>query len=83
MDAFIDVHNFFIIKVTGYFRTDNKMLDLSVEFSDFKKVGDSIFPFRITNYAAGRKIAQTVISKYFINPYVADDFFGSTNIQSL
>ena len=83
MDVFIDLHNFFIVKVTGYFSTGNKKTDLSVEFSDFKKVGGSIFPFNITNYAAGMKIAQTVIDKYLINPDIADSFFGSQNTQSL
>jgi hypothetical protein len=83
MDVFIDVRNFFIVKVTGYFSADDKKTDLSVEFSDFKKVGGFLFPFSITNYAAGMKIAQTVIDKYFINPDIADSFFGSQNIQSL
>ncbi len=83
MDVFIDMHNFYIVKVTGYFSADNKKMDLSAEFSDFKKVGGSLFPFRITNYAAGMKIAQTVINKYLINPDIADSLFGSANTQSL
>jgi len=83
MDVFIDVHNFHIVKVTGYFQADDKKTDLSVEFSDFKKVGGSLFPFGITNYAAGMKIAQTVIDKYFINPDIPDSLFGSANTQSL
>jgi len=82
MDVFIDVHNFIIVKVTGYFIADAKKMDLSVEFSDFKKVGGSLFPFSITNYASGMKTAQTVIDKYFINPQIADSFFGPSNIQS-
>jgi len=83
MDVFIDMHNFFIVKVTGYFSAGNKKTDLSVEFSDFRKVGGSVFPFSFTNYAAGMKIAQTVIDKYYINPDIPDSLFGSQNTQSL
>lgn len=82
MDVFIDAHNFLIVKVTGYFSENDKKMSLSTEYSDFKKVGGSIFPFSITNYAAGMKIAQTVIDKYLINPDIADSFFESANIQS-
>ncbi len=82
MDVFIDIHNFLIVKVTGYFSEDDKKMYLSAEFSDFKKVGGSLFPFSITNYAAGMKIAQTVIDKYFINPDIPDSFFGTANLQS-
>jgi hypothetical protein len=53
MDICIDVQNSLIIKVTGYFSAENKKVDLSAEFSDFKKVGGSLFPFRVTNYAGG------------------------------
>ncbi|HKN19299.1 MAG TPA: hypothetical protein VJW95_05835 [Dissulfurispiraceae bacterium] len=83
MDIFIDMHNFLIVKVTGYFVADDKKTDLSAEFSDFRKAGGSLFPFNITNYAAGMKIAQTVIDKYFINPDISDSLFGPGNTQSL
>ena len=82
MDIFIDTHTAFIIKVTAYFTAGNKQTDLSSEFSDFKKVGNSVFPFRITNYAGGFKVAQTVIEKYSLNPDIADSFFAPTRIQS-
>jgi hypothetical protein len=64
MDIVINEQNFYIVKVMGYFSSDDKKIELAAEFSDFRKVGNSIFPFRITNYAAGMKIAQTVIDKY-------------------
>lgn len=83
MDICIDEHNFLIVKVTGYFTEGNKSISLSAEFSDFKKVGGSVFPFRITNYAGGMKIAQTVIDTYFINPEIADSMFEPALIQSL
>jgi outer membrane lipoprotein-sorting protein len=83
MDIFVDKQTFFIIKVAAYFTSDNKQIDLAVEFSDFKKVGSSVFPFRITNYAGGLKVAQTVIEKYSLNPDIADSFFAPTPIHSL
>lgn len=81
MDIYIGEHNSLILKVTGYFSAGNKKMDLSSEFSDFKKVSGSVFPFRITNYAQGLRIAQTVINKYFLNPDIADFFFEPSIIQ--
>lgn len=83
MDICVDEHSFLIVKVTGYFSSGNKSTYLSAEFSDYKKVGGSLFPFLITNYAGGIKIAQTVIDKYFINPEIADSIFEPALIQSL
>ena len=83
MDIYIDAHNSLIVKVAAYFSEGNKKMDLSAEFSDFKKVGGSVFPFRITNYAGGLKIAQTVVEEYSLNPNIADSFFAPSIIQSL
>ena len=82
LDIFVDERNSLIVKVTGYFSADNKSTYLSAEFSDFKSVGGSLFPFRITNYAGGMKIAQTVIDKYLINPEIADSMFEPAVIHS-
>jgi len=83
MDIYVDAQNSLIVKVTAYFTDGNKKIDLSSEFSDFKKVGGSVFPFTITNYAGGLKIAQTVIEKYSLNPDIADSFFTPSLIHSL
>lgn len=83
MDIYIDEQNYYILKVIGYFKERDKQIDLSAEFSDFKKVNGSIFPFRITNYAGGLKIAQTVIDNYLLNPDIADSLFEPTFIRSL
>jgi hypothetical protein len=83
MDIYIDGHNFHILKVTGYFRERGKEIDLSSEFSDFRKVNGSVFPFRITNYAGGLKIAQTVIDNYVLNPDIADFLFEPATTRSL
>ncbi len=83
MDVSVDKQTFFIVKVAAYFKTENKQIDLSAEFSDFRKVGGSVFPFRITNYAGGLKIAQTVIENYSLDSSIADSFFEPSAIQSL
>ena len=83
MDIFVDPKNSLIVKVTAHFTDGNKNIDLSSEFSDFRKVGGTVFPFTITNYAGGMKIAQTVIEKYSINPDISDSFFTPSFIQSL
>jgi hypothetical protein len=83
MDVYIDTHKFLILKVTGYFKEKDKEIDLSVEFSDFKKVSRTVFPFRITNYAGGLKIAQTVIDSYLLNPDIADFLFEPATARSL
>lgn len=67
MDIYVDEHNFLILKVTGYFKAGDRQIVLSAEFADFKRVSGSIFPYRITNYAGGIKIAQTVIDKYILS----------------
>ena len=83
MDVFIDTQTAFIRKVTAYFSSGQKQIDLSAEFSDFEKVGDTLFPFRITNYAGGLKVAETVIEKYTLNPEIQDSLFAPTSFQSL
>lgn len=83
MDVSVDKQTFFIIKVAAYFSAENKQIDLSAEFSDFRKVGDAVFPFTITNYAGGLKIARTVIEKYSLGPSMADSFFMPSTIHSL
>jgi hypothetical protein len=82
MDIYIDAHTFFIVKVTGYFAAQNKSTYLSAEFSDFRKVDGTIFPFTITNYAGGIKVARTVFDKYVINPDIADSIFDPATIKS-
>ena len=83
MDIYVDAKNSLIVKVAAHFTEGNKKIDLSAEFSDFKKVGGSVFPFTITNYAGGLKIAQTVIEKYSLNPDISDSFFAPSFIHSL
>jgi outer membrane lipoprotein-sorting protein len=76
MDVYVDTGTFYIVKVTGYFEMGGgRSTALSAEFSDFRKVGETVFPFRITNYAGGYRIAQTVMKIYKINPQIPDSLF--------
>jgi outer membrane lipoprotein-sorting protein len=75
MDIYIGKKNSLILKVTGYFSEGSKKMNLSSEFSDFRKVHGVVLPFKITNYAEGLKIGQTVINKYILNPDIADSLF--------
>lgn len=83
MDIYVDAQNSLIVKVTAYFTDGSKNITLSSEFSDFKKFGGSVFPFTITNYAGGMKIAQTVIDKYSLNPDISDSLFTPAFTDSL
>jgi hypothetical protein len=77
MDAYVDTHAFFIVKVTGYFVVaGSRSTALSAEFSDFRKVDGTVFPFRIINYAGGFKIAETTMKTYRINTSMADSLFA-------
>jgi hypothetical protein len=76
MDVYIDDKTFFIVKVTGYVAMpDGRTADLSSEFSDFRKVADTMLPFKVANFAGGQKIAETIMKTYIINPEVPDSVF--------
>lgn len=68
MKVYIDPESCYVIKVTGTFRVAEATTDLSAEFSDFRIVDGVPFPFTVTNYAGGRKIAETHMTEYAINP---------------
>jgi len=75
MDIYVGKSNPLILKVTGYFSEGSKKMNLSSEFSDFRKVRGLVLPFKTTNYAEGLKIGQTVINQYVMNPDIADFLF--------
>jgi hypothetical protein len=69
--------SFLILNATGLFVVSGGMeTSLSAEYSDFRKVGGTMFPFMVTNYAGGRRIAATVMNTYRINPPVPDSLFA-------
>jgi hypothetical protein len=77
MDVYVDTRTFFIVKVTGYFVVaGGRSTALSAEFSDFRKVDGTVFPFRIANFGGGYRIAETTMSVYRINPPIPDSLFA-------
>jgi hypothetical protein len=77
MDMYVDAKTYYIVKVTGYFIVgDGRATTLSSELSDFKKVADTVFPFKIINYVGGQKIAETNMKSYIINPAIPDTVFA-------
>lgn len=75
MDIFIDRETFHIVKVTGFFAVENRTTELSAEFSDFRRVGDTVLPFRVINYSSGQKIAETVMNYYELRDNIPDALF--------
>ena len=77
MDVYVDAKTFFIVKVTGTFTLPgNQTTTLSSEFSDFRKVGDTVFPFKLVSSAGGQTIAETIMKTYRINPAMRDSSFA-------
>lgn len=76
MDVYVDTRTYLIVKVSGYFSMPGgESTVLSAEFSDFRKVDGTVFPFRITNYAGGYRIARTTMKTYRINQPMPDSLF--------
>jgi hypothetical protein len=75
MKIYIDTKKFFIRKVSGYFSVDNSNTALSVEFADFRKIGGTVLPYKITNFADAQEIAETVIQEYRLNGKMGDSLF--------
>ena len=76
MDVYIDAETFHIVRVTGHFAADDgRTMVLSSEFSNFKKVGDAVFPFKVINYASGQRIAEIIMKSYKINLTMPDHLF--------
>jgi hypothetical protein len=63
----IDPGSFYIVKAAGYFKMADSIAELSAEFSDFRIIDGMPFPFKISNYAGGHKVGETVIEEYSVN----------------
>nr|MDA8162857.1 hypothetical protein [Desulfobacteraceae bacterium] len=72
---YVDAKNFFIIKTSCNFRMGTGMVTLSSEFSDFRRVQGIVFPYMMTNFAAGQKIAEIAVEGYEINADIEDSIF--------
>lgn len=75
MKIYVDAENGRIVKTSCAFLMGGSQMVLSSDFADFRKVGNTILPFRFVNYAGGDKIAETSIQDYKLNPPMADDAF--------
>ena len=74
---FVDDASGHIVKTSGIFQFSGSQMILSAEFSDFRSVGQTIFPFRFVNFASGEKIAETSIQSYELNPNLSAETFQS------
>jgi hypothetical protein len=76
MKVYIDTEKFFIRKSSGYFSiTKNSVTTLSSEFADFKRIDGIVLPFKITNFADGQKIAETIIREYKLDTHMENSIF--------
>jgi hypothetical protein len=75
MDVFVHAENHRIVKCEGIFVVGTESTSLSAEFGDFKTIDGVLLPFRIVNYAGGKKISVTTIRSYQINPAIDDSLF--------
>jgi hypothetical protein len=75
MDVFVHEENYRIVRCEGRFVVGAESTSLSAEFGDFKTIDGVLLPFRIVNYAGGKKISITTIRGYQINPAIGDSLF--------
>jgi hypothetical protein len=76
MKVFVNAESYRIVKSFATFDMGGQTTSLSAEFSDFRLVDGILFPFRIVNYAGGRKISETIITRYVVNPPTDDSLFA-------
>lgn len=75
LKIYIDPRSFYIVKAAGYFKIADSIAELSAEFSHFRIIDGMPFPFKISNYAGGHKVGETVIEKYSVNSGMDDSLF--------
>lgn len=76
MKVYVDTTTFLIRKISGLFHIGGTATALASEFSDFRKTGGTVLPYRFINYAGGEKIAETVIREYRINAQMDNSLFN-------
>jgi hypothetical protein len=75
MEVFVNAENYRIVKCIGTFNMGSQSTSLSSEYSDFRTIDGVLFPFRIVNYAGGSRIAEIAITRYLVNPTIAESLF--------
>jgi hypothetical protein len=76
MKVFVNAESYRIVKSLATFDMGGQTTSLGAELSDFRIVDGILFPFRIVNYAGGRKISETIIIRYAVNPPADDSLFA-------
>ncbi len=82
---YVDAESGRIVETSGAFRMGGAKMVLSSVFSDFRKVGNTLLPFKFVNYAGSERIAETSIQGYELNPTLGGNFFlipGATQFSS-
>ena len=75
IDAYVSTEDYLIIKCTSMFENGLQSMNLSAEFSDFRRVEGILFPFRIINYIRGDIINEITIRAYLLNAPIAEAQF--------
>lgn len=75
MRVYVDAATRLIVKVAGTFGTGLGGAELAAEFADFRDVQGVKFPFKITNYSGGNRIAETAVTEISLNGEMPDSLF--------
>jgi len=75
LKIYIDLKHYLIVKDSAVFTLNGASSELSSEFQDFRYVDKMPLPFKIVNSADGRKVGETVIQVYQLNPPLGNGLF--------
>ena len=75
LKIYVDLKRYLIVKDSAMFTMNGASSELSSEFEDFRYVDKMPLPFKIVNFADGRKVGETVIQTYQLNPPLGSGLF--------
>lgn len=64
----VDVRTHQILRVAGIFTHGGMSIALGIDFADYRPVEGVPLPHRMRNYAGGRAVSETIITRYQLNP---------------
>lgn len=64
----VDAQTHLIVRVAGTFTHGGMSIALGIDFADYRPVDGVPLPHRMRNYAGGRAVSETVITRYQLNP---------------
>ena len=76
MDVVVDSRSNRITRSSATFAIGGAETTLSAEFGDYRMVDGVLLPFRITNYAGGMRISETIITRYELNAKLPETLFA-------